>query len=497
MIYSAHIRQVLLCMTLLLSLQFGRAQAYFDYDEAINQAYQHITALDLDRGKAILDSLTNATPDNLAILHMANYVDFLTLFIYERESDFSRLKANKKARLQAIRSRSQSDDPFAAFAEAEILLQWALVRSKFDELVTSARELYQAYNLLEKAKQNHPDFLLYNKSLSIIHALVETIPLPALFKNIMGISGTIAQGVDEINSVLASESAGLFFQESEVILAFIKLYQQNKPDEAWAYYMQSEVGQNPSPLAKFVGVKLAQRSGKNTLALEIMSDLTDVDYQKLPYLSFLQGLCRLRVLDPSAKEYLLHFVNTFEGRHYIKEAYQKLGWSELVLNDNVAGYKTYMDKCIKLGHDLIDDDKQALKEANKDYIPHPDLLIARLLFDGGKYQEAAQHLVKKAHLFYYHDLLRAEYLYRMGRIAQKLYNYPDALTYYKEILSVEAYQSSFYACNAALQIGIIYESQQQVDLARLYFEECLSLNPDDYQNSLHQKAKSGLIRIKT
>lgn len=492
-----NIKQVLLSFSIMMLSHMMMAQAYYDYNDAIKSAYQQITDLNLEQGKSTLDSLSLATPDNLAIIHLANYIDFLTLFIYERDSDFDRLKSNKKERLQILRSKSNTNDPFAAFAEAEILLQWALVRSKYDELVTSARELYQAYNILEKAKAKHPDFILYNKSLSIIHALVETIPLPDFFKSIIGISGTIEQGVTEINAVLSYESTDLFLQESEVIFSFIKLYQQNKPEEAWAYYNQSEVSKNQSPLAKFVGVKLAQRSGKNAKALELMSNLEPSDYEKLPYLSFLQGLCRLRALDPSAKKYLITFVETFEGRHYIKEAYQKLAWLELVLDDNVAGYKTYMDKCIRLGHSLIDDDKQALKEAKKDYIPHPDLIIARLLFDGGEYQRASQHLVKKAHLFYYHDLLRAEYLYRMGRIAQKLYNYPDALLYYKEILSVESYMSSFYACNAALQIGIIYESQNQFELARQYFEQCISLDPDDYQNSLHQKAKSGLLRIKT
>ncbi len=473
------------------------AQGYFDYNQDIQLAYQQITNLNLELGQETLDSIMQANPNNLAAIHLENYIDFLTLFIFERDEDFKRLKGNKKKRLQILESKGDKADPYYHFAEAEILLMWALNKSKFDELVQSARELYQAYYVLEKAKEQFPEFLLYNKSLSIIHALIETVPLPGVVKNLIGISGSIDQGLNEISSLIEFEKdTPLFNQEAEVILTFIKLYQENKPSEAWKYFTQTDVVNNTSPLARFVAIKVAQRSGNNAAALEYIHSIKTSDFQKLPYLYFLKGLCLLRKVDSEAISSLNTFVTTFEGRHYIKEAYQKIAWGELILNDNIAGYKSNMNKVQTFGYDTIDDDKQAQKEADKAIIPHPDLLKARLLFDGGYYQQAFTHLIKKAHLFYYQDVLRAEYLYRLGRISQKMYNYPDAISNYTLLLNNPIYEESFFACNAALQLGVIFESQNQFDKAQEYFTRCLKMDPDDYRHSLHQKAKSGLLRLK-
>lgn len=492
-------RIVLLICICLGSLQ-GSAQGYFDYNDDIARAYVRLTDLDFDDSRLILDSLSRATPDNLAIIHIENYLDFFTLFISEKEADFDVLKVNKERRLEAL-ALADPNDPYLPFVEAEILLQWALIRSKFDELLLSARELYKAYNILEEAKQDHPDFLLYNKSLSIIHALAETIPLPDFFKNIMGVSGTIDQGVDEIKSLISAtdQESGwnIFLEESEVIHAFIMLYQQNLPQEAWDYYTEALVADNPSPVAKFVGIKIAQRSGQNSQALDIVNTIPDVEMHKFPYLYFLKGLCQLRNIDEDADQSFEAFLSHFEGRHYIKEAYQKLGWHALVIDENVAGYKSAMVQCERYGQATIDDDKQALKAANSNEVPHPDLLHARLLYDGGYYQRAFNYLIRKSHTLYYDDAYRPEYLYRMGRISQMLLNYPDAITHYRELIDNVEYDRSFFACNAALQTGVIYESQQDYKQAKLYFEKCLSMRPDDYQYSLHQKAKSGLNRIKS
>ena len=48
---------------------------------------------------------------------------------------------------------------------------------------------------------------------------------------------------------------------------------------------------------------------------------------------------------------------------------------------------------------------------------------------------------------------------------------------------------------SALQIALIYEKQNELDKAAIYFEKCLSMSDFDYERGIHQKAKSGLGRI--
>ena len=55
--------------------------------------------------------------------------------------------------------------------------------------------------------------------------------------------------------------------------------------------------------------------------------------------------------------------------------------------------------------------------------------------------------------------------------------------------------SSYYAPMSALQIALIYESEDNIKQARSYFNKCLSMSGFNYERGIHQKAKAGLARI--
>ena len=48
---------------------------------------------------------------------------------------------------------------------------------------------------------------------------------------------------------------------------------------------------------------------------------------------------------------------------------------------------------------------------------------------------------------------------------------------------------------SALQIGLIYEEQNDNKNAIIYFKKCLSLSGFDYERGIHHKAKVGLVRV--
>jgi hypothetical protein len=208
------------------------------------------------------------------------------------------------------------------------------------------------------------------------------------------------------------------------------------------------------------------------------------------------GKFKLYELDPGSQEYMLKFLKEFKGRHFIKEAYQKLAWYEIATNEDVAAYKRFMELCQEKGFDLVDEDKQALKESKDKEIPNATLLRARLLFDGGYFYRAYNLLIQKAYLFEDHEGKEGlEFKYRMGRLSQELKNYPDAIKYYVMTINDGETMKSFMACNAALQTALIFEEQLKYDQAKKYFDLCLEMSPNRYKNSLHQKANSGIDRI--
>ena len=83
----------------------------------------------------------------------------------------------------------------------------------------------------------------------------------------------------------------------------------------------------------------------------------------------------------------------------------------------------------------------------------------------------------------------------MGRIRHGQKNYTAALRFYDRTIEKGRDNPAFYACNAALQAGLIEERRGRNSQAKAYFDACLAMQPDEYKTGLHQQAKAGLRRI--
>jgi len=474
-------------------------QGRFEYTPELQNIYQDILELKLEKAKKALTELKKSDPNNLSQVHIENYIDFYTVFINEDREEFKRLEKQRKKRIKYIQKYGDKSSPYYLFSQAEINLQWALARSKFGEQFNALRDLYSAYRDLKHNETIHPDFVENKKSLSVIHAVNETIPIPGFIKKIFTLEGDLQQGEREILELLeyTERENSFFYAEALASHVIITLYQKNDKQAAYKALKESKLDPSSSNLINFLYAKVAQRAGYNDEAIQILSDRPEgAEYLPFPYLDFLMGLSKLRKLETDADVPLKRFVTNFKGRLYLKEAYQKLAWYELVINEDESGYRKYIKKVNDVGTEVVDDDKQAQKEYEEGLVPNVDILRARLLFDGGYFQRAYNYLIQNSEKYIYDSRLVLEYYYRLGRSTQALKNYTDALNYFR--LTVENGRSSekYFACNAALQMGIIYEEQKRFEDAKTYFEACLSMSPSKYKNSLHQKAKTGLDRIK-
>lgn len=469
-------------------------QGYFQFSEELKDAYQSIVELKLEEGREQVAQIKRVDPDNKLTYLVEDYIDFFTLFLQEDIEDFKRLESNKDRRIEELK-KGDDTSPYYLFSIAEVHLHWAAVRLKFDEKLSAAREVYSAYKLLKKNNEKFPDFISNKKSLSIIHSLAESIP--SWIRTVAGVEGSIQKGTSEIKALVkyGKENDYVFYEEAIGICAYILFYQNNQREEAYQVLKDSGLNPNESLLITFLMANMAQKTGRNEEAIAILENRPQgSEYLPFYYIDFMLGKFQLYRLDDGADDYILRFINEFNGRHFIKEAYQKLAWYELAKKDNLSGYKKYMALSESKGYGLIDEDKQAAKEAAKKLIPNNILLQARLLFDGGYFAKAYKLLVLKAHLFEGGDSYTIEYLYRLGRVEHELENLTEALKLYRQILSID--NSSYMACNAALQAGYIYEGQKLMDEAHFFYEKCLDISPDEYKTSLHQKAKSGLNRLK-
>jgi tetratricopeptide (TPR) repeat protein len=482
---------------LILGVRTSIAVGYFEYSPAAKSTYDLIFSLRFQEARSELVFLRIAEPDNLIAHSLANYLDCLTIFIGEQEDTYEKLRQNKEIRLSAIRE-GDSQSPYYLYAQADIHLQWAITRVKFEDYFQAVMEIKRAFNLLAKNQELFPAFMPNKKNLGLLHALIGTVPDQYRWGvRLLGMSGTIAQGRAEIEEVLdyARTQEFVFRDEAYVMYAYLLLHLENQGEEAWQIIEKSTINHRTNPLACFVKANVAMQTGRNEEAIRILEEKPRGHrYFPFAYLHFMEGVARLNRLEKGADSHLTRFLRETRGKHYIKEAYQKLAWYELV-HDHPERYLRYMEACKIHGASVIDEDLTALHEARLNRVPEKHLMRARLLFDGGYYRQAKDYLEKEAPTHYSSPEFQLEYHYRLGRINHQLGHDTQALEYYTKTIEQGRYESYYFACNAALMSGNLHEKEGNIEKAREFFLLALDIRPDEYRSSLHQKAKAGLNRL--
>lgn len=471
----------------------------FDYTPEAERIYEKILSLRFREATVLIEQLKKDDPSNLVVYHLEDYIDFFTVYINENKAEFERLEKNRDIRLNAIR-KGNPDSPYYLYLQADIRLHWALARLKFDGYATAFFEVNKAYKLLVENEKKFPDFIANKKDLGILHALVGTIPdnYRWAIEMFSSLQGTVEQGQKELRQVMqyAQKNDFIFEKETYIIYSYVMLFLGNDEDEAWQVINNSKLDPQVSPMAAFVLANVAMRTGRNDRAIQILESRPDSrSFHPFPYLDFMLGQAKLQRLDKDAHIYLKNYLTNFKGENFIKETYRRLAWHSLVHGDTPS-YKKYMQKVLTEGVAFTGGDESALKEAQTGEIPHVGLLKARLLFDGGYYDKAYATLKQQSVTSLGSSKNQLEYYYRYGRVSHEMKKYTEAIQYYQKAIKIGRNEPWYYACRAALEMGTIYEVQQNYDKAKESYRECLTIKPSEHKTVLHQQAKTGLARLK-
>lgn len=489
----------LLFISFLLLLNLKGIPQEFDFNKNCQSAYREIIELDFKEADNILKSENQVNPNNLMPLYLENYMDFLRIIIGENREEFQNLENNKGARLKEI-SDGPENSPYYLFCEANINLQWAFARIKFEEYFTAFFEINRAYRKLEKNQEKFPDFYPNKIGLGLLHTIIGTVPDNYKWiTNLIGMEGNVNEGISElltfIDSAKHDGSYQDFIPEALFLLSFIQMNIGLEKDYLSMIEQSMSTFDIKSPLMVFVKASYYIKSGQNEQALKVLSN-----YEPGPnsypfyYLNYLRGLTLLRKLDTSARNDFRLYIQNFKGRSYLASARQKIAWSYLIYGDTLA-YKKTIASVTKAPESIADADHQALKEARQKEIPDVSLLRSRLLFDGGYYQESLITL-DSINLSGKNNSIITEYNYRHGRIYQQMHNFEKALECFKGSILSGKSSKTYFAANAALQSGIISEEQGDLESAKRYYTLCLDMDFDEYERSIKHKAKARLERIK-
>ncbi|MCF8268299.1 MAG: tetratricopeptide repeat protein [Ignavibacteriales bacterium] len=477
-------------------------QYYYDFNENCRNAYSSINSLKFEEGKSLIEKEKSLHPDNNIPYLLQNYIYFLTVFIGEEEADFDLYDDLKDDLIDRLKDGDENS-PYYRYCLAQVYLQWAVARTKFKEYVTATFEINKAYRMLEDNQEDYPDFLPTFINLGLLHTMIGTIPDNYNWvKRMVGIEGTIDQGVEEILAVLNKSMTDPQYShyraECLFYLSFIQMNLMTNKNKTIEYLEVIEKDQSnlENPLAIYALARIYMSNEKNDRAIEILLNRpTSKEYYPFYYLDYLTGMAKLHRLDEDANKYFFRYVINFKGINYIKDAYQKIAWNYYV-QSNSEKYKEYMSKVLKYGNTVVDADKQAEREAEEGLMPNYHLLRARVLFDGGYYEKAMQELTQDTHSeFLTTERDSLECSYRLGRIYHEWGKVDESIQYYTKTIKIGSESSYYYAANSALKLGNIYEDLKDYKKAEYYYEAAQSMENKEYRNSINSKAKAGLNRI--
>lgn len=474
-----------------------KASCVFDYN--CRKAYAAVTALSFAESANYLHLEKLQNPSNQAIILIENYRDCLEIILSEDKALYSQKEKQQDIRLGALKKETNTS-PYYLYAEAEINLQWAFAHIKLGEYLTGVLAINKAYKALEKNKKKFPEFIPQYKSLGLLHALIGVVPDEYKWAiNLLGFSGTLAQGIGELEMVYhkAENDTNFAFLKTETTLMLTIVQLNFGSDEKKLIGLLNEIEKTSiiNPILSFSYVDICMHLGKNDEAI-LFQKLHPFSSKYYPfhYLNYLNGLCKLYKQDNDAIVYLNKYVTDFKGNSFIKSAYLKGAYYYWIKGDK-QNYSAYMVKIKEHGDEVTDEDKAAQKEATQGLTPNLYLLLSRLQFDGGYYSKAFSTLVKAHKDDFKTTKEQLEFVYRLARIQHKKENYTKAIYYYQITAKNGARLPFYYAANATLNLGLVYEEMEQYDMAKTAFTNCLKIKNHEYQRSIDQKAKAGLNRL--
>ncbi|WP_293786572.1 tetratricopeptide repeat protein [uncultured Pedobacter sp.] len=472
--------------------------ANFDFNNNCLNAYKSIFELKLGNARAYISTEKKQHPNNSIIPLLENYVDYFTVLTSESKADFDRLKGNKSKRLDQI-SDDDKNSPYYLYAQAEINLQWALIRGRFGEYFNAAMEVKRANSLLQDNHKKFPNFHLNLKGLGLINAVLGNLPDGTLKTALstFGIKGNLQSGLavfEKLADNLPKSAYEPFYEEVVFYYAYVLTDVAHSP-QAYAKTMKyTDRIADTSLLKSYLQSYVCIKNGHSEEAISILARRPQGGvYQPFPYLDYLEGIAHLNKLDLNAGTYFSRFLQATKGVNFVKDAYLHLGWIALLKGDKAA-YTAFAGKAVNNGYTYMEKDKQAKAEASA-VVPNIDLLKARLLFDGGYLSRALQIIDNKKAADYTNDKDRTELSYRLGRIYDDLGKDDQALTAYQETIERGRNLRYYFAANAAVQMGKIYERRKNIAKAKEAFNTAIAMKNHEFESSIESQARAGLKRL--
>ena len=488
--------RALFSIAFLIVFQLNSLGAYhFTFTPNCIAAQHACFELRLDRAQELISQLKQTDEENLAPLLVEHQRAMLLAFVQEDKESYNQLKTLHASVYTKI-ARSHSSLKHRRFALAEIDFQLALIKAKHGEQYSAGRLISSAHKHLESNQKNFPEFELNKKTLGLIQAFISTVPQKYEWAvKLLGFHGNLDKGLKQLKGVsqLPENSVyGAYHKEGAYLYAFTLGRIANEHEKAWKAIETVTRNYKTSSLSAYFRASLAGKVQKNEEVIKVLSNRPKGgEYLPFAFMDYMLGVAQLNSLSKNAIYSFQSFLKHTKGEHFKKSCLQFMAWYSLIF-DQEKSYTTYRNRIQNEGVQDYEEDQLAQHFTEKPR-PHKDLLKARLLYDGGYYQEALAILKPMDSDDFKTSDQKAEYAYRKGRIYQQIGEKKVASLFFIASSKFGVNSTEYYGAYSCLQLGEYYLELGDLANAKLYYKKAKTYKKNkEYKTSIEQNAINGL-----
>jgi hypothetical protein len=466
------------------------------FTASLSKSYAELLKLKLESGRDLLRKSGNISDENAVRLLVENYADFMTLCLQQDPAHYNKLVKAQEERLEQLHTYKEKS-PWADYAKAEIRGHLAVSKLLFGNRLAAAWDIRKAYLQYEANSERYPTFIPNKKGYGVLQILIGSVPENyKWFLNIVGMRGTVKAGLSHLKEAATLDNP--FKEEAILYHALVQLLLDEEENQsALDLVIKLSNAQPDNLLFNFVTVLLHKKTKQAEQGIQYFRNRpTGASYAAFPYMHHLAADLYLYKGDlaNSIKENKT-FLDLHQGKHYLKAANFKL-YLAYWLGDHRPQARWYYKQIPQVGIDVTEEDNYAEQFVRRQEQPNQYLMVARLRSDGGYNKDALQVLNKMEFTHATSTAEKVEYLYRKARIYQGMAHTREAKQLYDSTIKAGEKTDLYFAPNAALQLGYIYQEENKPDKASYYFRKALAYDGTMYKNSIQAKAKLALASLK-
>ena len=483
----------------ILSCALLKAQPYLQWDEKIQQINDAVTSMRIPEAKRNIVAERKLHPNNLCLDLLESHADLYELFFNENKDVFKTAYPMFSNRIEKFEKAPQNS-PFRDYGLGVLYLSKAAVALRFEKNLEAAWDFRKAYHYFKVNRKKYPNFTPNDLYFGLLTTLLGSVPNNYQWLlNIIGMPGDINGGIAMVHKYIQSKDQHHKIAKNVAMLVYpylVVIFEGNK-SKALEFLEKGDYDFKRNHLHAYMATNLYLGNQQAKRSVQIAEGIVKTDaYTDVPFWNFEKGFGYLNQLKfEESEKAFLQFVNQFKGNFYLKDAYEKLSWIAYLKGDQKKALE-FRNQVIKKGSLVPDADNMAMLNAQSGTWPHPLLLKARLLSDGGMFKESLEVFKGKSTDDFQSSIDKAEFVYRLARNHDLMGDKELAIKYYNSAIAFGRNVRDYFAARSALQAALIYEEKKDYTRANNYFKTALSMKDYPYKNSIDQKAKSGVYRCK-